>query len=93
MSYASVQGVLRTILIILLVYYGVKIALRYFGPVLLAYITKKAGEKFQQRFDTFQRRSQNRTNQTEGEVTIERPKSKPSRNSSEGEYIDYEEID
>ncbi len=40
------MGLLRTILIILLIYYGIKILSRIFAPVLFKYAAKKAEERF-----------------------------------------------
>ena len=89
MQEASLQGVLKVILIILLVYYGLKVLTRLFGPLLLKYVTKKAGEKFQQQFNQYQQSHE----YTDEEVTIKKKaKQKPSNNNV-GEYIDYEEID
>ncbi len=89
MQEASLQGVLKIILIIILVYYGLKVLTRLFGPLLLKYVTKKAGEKFEQQFNQYQQPQQS----TEGEVTIEKRTKKNSSNKDVGEYIDYEEID
>ncbi|EZH75943.1 hypothetical protein ATO12_03895 [Aquimarina atlantica] len=89
MQEASLQGVLKIILIIILVYYGLKIITRLFGPLLLRYVTKKAGEKFKQQFDQYQQPRQS----TEGEVTIEKKSKQNYSNKDVGEYIDYEEID
>ena len=89
MQEASLLGVLKVILILLLIYYGLKIVTRLFGPLLLRYITKKAGEKFQQQFQQYQG-SQSSTKEN---VTIDtESKQKPS-NKDAGEYIDFEEID
>lgn len=89
MQEASMVGVLKIILIILLIYYGLKVLTRIFGPLLLKYITKKAAEKFQQHFN-----GQPQSNYPpEGEVTIEKKTNSNSSNKDAGEYIDYEEID
>ena len=89
MQEASLQGVLKIILIILLIYYGLKVVTRLFGPLLLKYVTKKAGEKFQQQFSQYQHHQQS----TDGEITIEKKPKQNSSNKDVGEYIDYEEID
>lgn len=89
MQEASLQGVLKVILIILLIYYGLKIVTRLFGPVLLRYVTKKAGEKFQQQF----RQYQNQENTNEPEAPLEKQSKRKSSNKDVGEYIDFEEID
>ncbi len=89
MQEASLQGVLKVILIILLIYYGLKVLTRLFGPLLLRYVTKKAGEKFQQQFNQYQQPQ----GSDEGDVTIEKKPTGNSSNKDVGEYIDYEEID
>ncbi|RZS93609.1 DUF4834 family protein [Aquimarina brevivitae] len=89
MQEASFTGVLKVILIILLVYYGLKILTRIFAPVLLRYMSKKAGEKFRQHFEQYQQPK----NQEEGEITLEKKPKRKSSNKDVGEYIDYEEID
>ncbi len=89
MQEASLLGVLKVILILLLIYYGLKILTRLFGPLLLKYVTKKAGEKFQQQFQQHQQ-PQSSPN---GEVTIDKKPKQNSNNKDIGEYIDYEEID
>lgn len=84
------ESFIRTILIILLIYFGFKIFIKFFGPIILKYFLKKIGKKFQQQFN----QQTNSQVKKEGEVIIEK-KSKSSRSSNKntGEYIDYEEID
>jgi Flp pilus assembly protein TadB len=53
---ASFTGFLRTILIILLVWYGVKILMRLFAPYLVKYMSKKMQERFGQQFQQAQRK-------------------------------------
>nr|WP_093142863.1 DUF4834 family protein [Ulvibacter litoralis] len=83
---------LKTILIVLLVYYGLKFLLKLTGPYLMRYVTKKAGQKFEQAFGG----AQNGTSQPreEGSVIIDKmPSSKTKGTNTVGEYVDYEEID
>ena len=54
LQYASLIGFLRTILIILLIWYGIKILSRIFAPVLMRYVAKKAEQKFGGQFDQYQ---------------------------------------
>ncbi|MFV8225703.1 DUF4834 family protein [Christiangramia aquimixticola] len=90
---ASLSGVLKTVLIILLVYFGLKILIRFFGPLLLKYFMKKMGKKFEQQFKQGFGGPANPPRE-KGKVTIDK---KPGNNRSSdkkvGEYIDYEEID
>lgn len=91
MQMASVTGFLRTILIILLVYYVAKVLTRIFAPYLLRYMSKKAEERFG---GQFQHRQTNRNQPREGETIIDKmPKQQKSSGKKVGEYIDYEEID
>jgi len=88
---ASLMGFLRTILIILLVYYGVKILIRLFAPFLVRYMSNKMQERFGGQFQQQQRPDQK---QKEGETVIEKvPRSKKNSNEKVGEYVDFEEID
>ncbi|WP_027136493.1 DUF4834 family protein [Gaetbulibacter saemankumensis] len=89
---ASVPGFLRTILIILLIYYGLKVLSRLFAPFLIKYAAKKAEEKFGGQFSQFQQKQQE-SMKKEGEVSIDKMPNKKSSNKELGEYVDYEEID
>lgn len=89
---ASFESVLKTILIILLVYFGFKIFVRWFGPLILKYFLGKVGKKFQQQFNQ-QQQPFNKTPK-EGKVSIDKKPGQGKRsNKKVGEYIDYEEID
>ncbi len=87
---------LKTVLIILLVYFGLKFILKLVWPYIVKYLTKKAGEKFAQSFgqNPFENaQTKNPSQKKEGEVVIERPTTKTKNtNNSVGEYIDFEEI-
>ncbi|MCL6218531.1 DUF4834 family protein [Zunongwangia pacifica] len=98
MFQADFSGVIRTILIVLLVYFGFKIILRYFGPMLLKYAMKKMGRKFEQQFNQqfngAQQSAQQHNINKEGNVSIDKkPRNRRKSNKEVGEYIDYEEID
>ena len=91
MHEASLAQVLKVILIVLLVYFGLKLIIRWLGPLILRWVLKKIGKKFEQRFQNFDPGKAQKRRQ--GEVTIEKnPTSRQSKNDV-GEYIDYEEID
>ncbi len=84
---------LKTLLIILLVYYGVKIIFKFAKPYIMRYIAKKANERFGQAFG--QNPSQSNTaNQQEGETILDNSQAKTKTSKSTvGEYVDFEEID
>ncbi|NRR93095.1 DUF4834 family protein [Winogradskyella undariae] len=93
---ASAMGLLKTILIIVLVYFGFKILARLFSPFLLKFVAKKAEEKFGGQFGGFQNPNQQRQEQKqkEGETVIDKmPNKNSSSNPNVGEYVDYEEIE
>ena len=92
MHEASLIQVLKVVLIVLLIYFGLKLFIRWVGPILLRWVLKKIGRKFEQRFQQYDpTKAQKRT---QGEVTIEKkPKKNPNSKNDVGEYIDYEEID
>ncbi|AUC81302.1 DUF4834 family protein [Lacinutrix sp. Bg11-31] len=88
------MGLLKTILIILLFYYGFKILSRFFGPFILKYFTKKATERFGGQFRGFgNQQKQEQPKQQEGEISIDKMPENKSSNKTVGEYVDYEEID
>lgn len=91
MQMASFTGFLRTILIILLVWYGVKILMKIFAPYLVRYMSKKMQERFG---GQFQQQQQQKNGPKEGETVIDKiPQQRQTSDKKVGEYIDYEEID
>lgn len=90
------MGLLRTILIILLFYFGFKILARLFAPLLVRFVAKKAEQKFGEQFGGFQNPTQQRAaqKQKEGETVIDKmPNQNKKSNDKVGEYVDYEEVD
>ena len=92
METASFNGFIKMIFYILAFYYVIKFLARLFLPVLVKKVVQKAGENFQQQYQT-------NTNSFQGKSPQENMKSKSSINSNPkstkkvGEYIDYEELD
>lgn len=91
LQYASVPGLIRMILIILLIYFGIKILTRLFAPFLIKYVAKKAEQRFGGQFGQFQ--GQNQKPKKEGEVSIDKMPNTKSSNKTVGDYVDYEEVD
>ena len=93
LQHASVIGLIRTILIIMSVYFGIKILARLFAPFLMKFVAKKAEQRFGDQFGQFQGKKPQEAPKKEGEITIDKiPKTKTS-NKNVGDYVDYEEID
>lgn len=77
---ADLISLTRTILIIIVVYYGFKFIFRYLSPYLLT------------RFINSQRRNTEDHIHKEGDVTIKKPSNSRQSSNDLGDYIDYEEI-
>lgn len=90
MQEAGFLNFLRTILIIILVWYGFKFIGRYLFPIFFQKMMKNVEKKVREQ----QGYQQPVDNTKVGETTIERTpdKSKKSNNSL-GEYVDYEDVD
>ncbi|MEC9209144.1 MAG: DUF4834 family protein [Bacteroidota bacterium] len=83
------MGFLKTILIIMLIYYGIKFLGRLLAPVLLKRFAKKMQDRFQQQY----RDPQNQP-QEEGKVTLEKTNTSPKTKSDDvGDYVDFEEVE
>ncbi len=84
---------LRTILIILLVYYGLKILVRLFAPKILSFAAKKAESHFKKTFGGFEAQG-SQPEEKVGDVIIDKkPKGNKKDSEKVGEYIDFEEVD
>lgn len=84
MQQASFMGLIRTLLIIMAVYYVIKYFMKYIAPVLLVkYVQKQAGQQVKREPVT-----------KEGTTTIDKkPQEKSRINDNVGEYVDYEEVE
>ncbi|MGX1930385.1 DUF4834 family protein [Flagellimonas sp. 2504JD4-2] len=83
---------LQTILVVILVYYAVKLLAKWLAPKLLNYAVKKTQQRFGEQFGNYQDFGNNTPN--EGETTVSKKPFKKSNPSKKvGEYIDFEEID
>lgn len=90
MEEASVMGFLRTILILILVYY----ALKWLGRILFPVLFQKAVRNFESKMRQEQGQTSTTDQVKEGETVIDRkPGPQRETNKNVGEYVDYEEID
>ncbi|MFK5972462.1 MAG: DUF4834 domain-containing protein [Flavobacteriaceae bacterium] len=87
------MGFLKTILIILLVYYMLKMVAKWFAPRLFSYAAKKTEAHFQEKFRDFGNQNGYGEEQIR-DVIIDKKTTKKGDNSQKvGEYIDFEEVD
>lgn len=84
---------LRTLLIIVLVYYGFKFLMRLLAPVVMKKAAEKVNERMNQQFTgQFQRQQQYDPSQ-EGKVTVQKSATKKASSRSEGgDYVEFEEV-
>ncbi|MBN2636377.1 MAG: DUF4834 family protein [Prolixibacteraceae bacterium] len=81
---------LRTLAIIALIYFGIRIITRYVLPLLIA----KGVKNMQQKMEDQYRQQNQRPPKQEGEVTIERNRTNQGNiEPDKGEYVDFEEVD
>lgn len=82
------EGFVKTILVVLLVYFALRFFTRLLMPYFMRYIAKKAGQKMEGMFKGFQEQA--------GQGKAAEPTKEPvTKKSSKvvGEYIDFEEIE
>ena len=91
------MGLLKTLLIIVLIYYLFRLTARFVSPFLLKYFINKTQRDFSNRENGYDKRHRKK----EGEVSIDYiPKKDKKRAASgrketgdEGDYVDFEEVD
>lgn len=88
MQEASLQGILRTILIIMLLYYGMKFVGRILFPVFFQKMVKNFEKQARQH-----QNDQAQPNQKVGETIVDKVPDMRQSSNSVGEYVDYEEVD
>lgn len=90
MQEASLLGFLRTILIIMLVYYTLKYIVRLLFPIFF----QKAMKNFENKVREQQGYQKPVDKAKEGETIIDKkPVQTKESNKDVGEYVDYEEVD
>jgi len=91
---ADFFGFIRTLFIIVLLYYLFKFAFRLLTPILVNKLAKKAQENFRQQQETFYRQYQNQNQENQSQQTNNPNKKQELREKKKvGEYIDFEEIE
>jgi len=87
---ASLVSFLRTALIIVVVYYGIKFIIRYLSPLLLKWFIRKQQNKYSQYGSSDNSFDKSRK---EGEVHIKKTAANRHHTDNQlGDYVDYEEI-
>ncbi|MBL4662640.1 MAG: DUF4834 family protein, partial [Flavobacteriaceae bacterium] len=83
---------LKTILIVLLIYIGLKFLLKWLSPYIMRFAAKKVTQKFESAFG--QNPFQQNNGATQKEDTIGKTTKTPKSNGKVvGEYVDFEELE
>lgn len=92
MQTASFNGLLKTLFYFIVFYYVFKFLARLFLPILVKKVVEKAGQNFQQQYQSNAANNQKTSNNDE--IIYDTTKNtKPRETKKVGEYVDYEEID
>ena len=83
-----ITNFLRTLFVILIIWYGIKLFTKYVVPKMLHRTVRNMQSKMEDQF-----RQQQRPFRQEGEVTIEKNPNQSRPNNPHGEYVDFEEVD
>jgi predicted membrane protein len=83
-----ITNFLRTLFVILIIWYGIKLVTKFVLPMMLHKTVKnmqsRVGEQFRQK---------QQSGRPEGEVTVENKQKNNGNKSQEGEYVDFEEVE
>ncbi len=91
MQQAGLMNFIRTILIIVLIYYAFKIIGKFVFPLLFKKVMRNVEKKFNEQNH---RNSTNQQRAKEGETVIDKtPNQTKKINDDAGEYIDYEDVE
>jgi len=92
MDHASFLNFIKTVVIIILVYYLLKFAFKLLAPYLLNKAVSKVSENFQKQQQAYQNQNSQQTQQADFESELKQNKI-PKERKKVGEYIDFEEVD
>jgi hypothetical protein len=85
----NIVSFFRTVFVLLLLYYGFKFFMRYFGPR----IVEKAADKIYRDMKAQEEAKRKPESSTPGKITVERTDKKDKIfRRGDGEYVDFEEV-
>jgi len=88
---ASLSGFIRTVFIILLVWYVIRLLARFLAPYLVKKVIQRATANFSKNYKQESDNQQNKYKKNTSDNSTIRKKYRSTKKI--GEYIDYEEID
>ncbi|MGV8945269.1 MAG: DUF4834 family protein [Lutibacter sp.] len=86
------MGLLRTLGIIVIVYYVIKFIGRYILPLFVGKIVENVEKKMRDQQQQHQNRQENSTGKVGETVIAKKPSDYKEGNKNIGDYVDYEEV-
>ena len=86
------MGLLRTILILFIIFYVVRLFTRYILPALFYNYMDDKMKEFSKQQQKQRQRQQQKAQEHEGEVTIDYSPQDKNKKPSKGDYVDYVEV-
>jgi predicted membrane protein len=83
-----ITNFLRTLFVILIIWYGIKLVTKFVLPMMLHKTVKNMQSRVENQF-----RKQPQNGRPEGEVTVENKQGSNGNKFQEGEYVDFEEVE
>ena len=84
------MGLIKTLLILLFIYYAFKFFFRLFGPLLMRKAAEKIKRKAEEQFGGGQQPSDVKVGET---IIDKKPNNRSTIKNDVGDYVDFEEID
>jgi len=86
------MGLLRTLAIIVIIYYAIKFIGRYILPLFVGKIVDNVEKKMREQQQQFQERQEKSTGKVGETVIAKKPSDYKEGNKNVGDYVDYEEV-
>ncbi len=86
------MGLLRTLAIIVIIYYAIKFIGRYILPLFVGKIVDNVEKKMREQQQQYQDRQEKSTGKVGETVIAKKPSDYKEGNKNVGDYVDYEEV-
>ncbi|UMB54259.1 DUF4834 domain-containing protein [Lutibacter sp. A80] len=83
------MGILKTIAIIVIIYYVLKFFSRYIAPIFLKKVITNVEKKYKEQQQSYQQQEEGKVGET---VIAKKPAEPKESNKNVGDYVDYEEV-
>ncbi|WP_111709259.1 DUF4834 domain-containing protein [Lutibacter citreus] len=83
------MGFLRTIAILIIIYYAFKFFSRYIAPIFLKKVINNVEKKYKEQQNQYEQKPEGEVGET---IIAKKPSQVKESNKDVGDYVDYEEI-